>query len=69
MFKVTSPVVPPSFKIISAPSASKIISVVASSVIVEPESIEFWIDQKNRLHKRELFIKEGVDWRRVLLSP
>ena len=37
--------------------------------IVEPESIEFWIDQKNRLHKRELFIKEGVDWRRVLLSP
>ena len=37
--------------------------------IVEPESIEFWIDQKNRLHKRELFIKEGVNWRRVLLSP
>ena len=28
-----------SFKIISAPSASKIISVVASSVIEEPESI------------------------------
>ena len=37
--------------------------------IVEPESIEFWIDQKNRLHKREMFIKEGIDWKKVLLSP
>ena len=32
-------VVPPSLKIMSAPSASRIMSVVASSVIVEPESI------------------------------
>ena len=37
---VNSPnVVPPSFKNISPPSASRTISVVASSVIVEPESI------------------------------
>ena len=39
LFVNVAKVVPPSFKIISAPSASKIISVVASSVIVEPESI------------------------------
>ena len=32
-------VVPPSLKNISPPSASNMISVVASSVIVEPESI------------------------------
>ena len=37
--------------------------------IVEPNSIEFWIDQKNRLHKRELYTKEGLDWKKVLLSP
>jgi len=37
--------------------------------IVEPNSIEFWIDQKNRLHKRELFKKEGLNWSKVLLSP
>ena len=37
--------------------------------LVEPESIEFWIDQKNRLHKRELFKKENSEWKKVLLSP
>ena len=37
--------------------------------IVEPKSIEFWIDQKNRLHKRELFKKDGLNWSKVLLSP
>ena len=37
--------------------------------LVEPESIEFWIDQKNRLHKRELYKKEYSEWKRVLLSP
>lgn len=37
--------------------------------MVVPESIEFWIDQKNRLHKRELFKKEHSEWKRVLLSP
>ena len=37
--------------------------------LVEPESIEFWIDQKNRLHKRELYKKDNFKWKRVLLSP
>ena len=37
--------------------------------MVVPESIEFWIDQKNRLHKRELYKKEKSQWERVLLSP
>ena len=30
--------------------------------LVEPESIEFWIDQKNRLHRRELFIRKNDKW-------
>ena len=37
--------------------------------LVEPESIEFWIDQKNRLHKRELYTKETSVWKKTLLSP
>lgn len=37
--------------------------------IVEPESIEFWIDQKNRLHKRELYSLEKGIWKKKLLSP
>ena len=37
--------------------------------IVKPKSIEFWIDQKNRLHKRELFTIDDTDWKMVLLSP
>ena len=39
VFVALPKVVPPSLKNISPPSASKVISVVASSVIVEPESI------------------------------
>ena len=37
--------------------------------IVEPESIEFWVDQKNRLHIRELYSKKGTEWEKALLSP
>ena len=37
--------------------------------IVKPASIEFWIDQTNRLHKRELFSKTGTEWKKELLSP
>ena len=37
--------------------------------IVKPHTIEFWVDQKNRLHKRELFVSEGSDWKKSLLSP
>jgi len=37
--------------------------------LVKPKSIEFWIDQKNRLHRRELFTIDNTDWKMVLLSP
>ena len=37
--------------------------------IVKPSSIEFWIDQSNRLHKRELFLSDGKNWKKTLLSP
>ncbi len=37
--------------------------------LVKPKSIEFWIDQKNRLHKRELYTADNSDWNMVLLSP
>jgi pyridoxamine 5'-phosphate oxidase len=37
--------------------------------LVEPESIEFWIDQKNRLHKRELYRIGTSGWKKTLLSP
>ena len=37
--------------------------------IVAPESIEFWVDQKNRLHTRELYTKQGTEWKKALLSP
>ena len=37
--------------------------------LVEPESIEFWIDQKNRLHKRELYTIKNDIWLKKLLSP
>ena len=38
--------------------------------LVKPKSIEFWIDQRNRLHKRELFtIVEKNTWMRSILSP
>tara|TARA_Y100001935_G_C17220996_1_gene465292 strand:- start:359 stop:961 length:603 start_codon:yes stop_codon:yes gene_type:complete len=37
--------------------------------LVRPTSIEFWIDQKNRLHKRELYTNNDSVWDMVLLSP
>ena len=37
--------------------------------IVQPKSIEFWIDQNNRLHKRELFKLINSEWRISYLSP
>jgi pyridoxine/pyridoxamine 5'-phosphate oxidase len=36
---------------------------------VEPEIMEFWVDQKNRLHKRELYKLEENKWNLYLLSP
>ena len=37
--------------------------------LVKPDSIEFWIDQSNRLHKRTLYINDGTGWKTSLLSP
>ena len=37
--------------------------------LVKPDSIEFWIDQSNRLHKRTLYTKDGTGWKTSLLSP
>ena len=37
--------------------------------ILKPELIEFWVDQKNRLHKRKLYKLEDEQWKISLLSP
>ena len=34
-----------------------------------PHKIEFWINQPNRLHQRELFTLESKKWKKTLLSP
>ncbi|MFM1569373.1 MAG: pyridoxamine 5'-phosphate oxidase [SAR86 cluster bacterium] len=34
-----------------------------------PNRIEFWKNEVNRLHRRELFILESNKWRKTLLSP
>ena len=34
-----------------------------------PNRVEFWKNEVNRLHKRELFILESNKWRKTLLSP
>ena len=38
--------------------------------ILEPSSIEFWLDGNNRIHERLKFTKDDNDeWNRTLLSP
>ena len=37
--------------------------------LVKPELIEFWIDQKNRLHRRNLFVFKNGKWQESMLSP
>ena len=34
-----------------------------------PERIEFWKEQPNRLHEREVYIRQNDDWRFTLLAP
>ena len=34
-----------------------------------PHKIEFWINQPNRIHQRELFTLELNKWKKTLLSP
>ena len=33
-----------------------------------PDKVEFWKDETNRLHKRELFTLESIKWKKTLLS-
>ena len=37
--------------------------------ILKPTTFEFWINQENRLHKRDLFILKRGGWEKSLLSP
>ena len=37
--------------------------------ILKPNLFEFWTNQKNRLHKRELFILNEEGWEKSLISP
>ena len=36
---------------------------------LSPKKIEFWINKKSRLHKRELFTLKSDEWHKTLLSP
>ena len=36
---------------------------------LDPTSIEFWRGRPNRLHERQLFVREGDGWRVQLLYP
>ena len=37
--------------------------------ILKPNLFEFWTNQENRLHKRELFILNEEGWKKSLISP
>ena len=37
--------------------------------LLVPNRIEFWNNESNRLHKRELFTLESIKWKKTLLSP
>ena len=36
---------------------------------LDPSSIEFWTGRPNRLHERQVFVREGDGWRVQLLYP
>jgi pyridoxamine 5'-phosphate oxidase len=36
---------------------------------LHPERIEFWMDGKDRLHDRFVFVRDGVEWRQSRLYP
>ena len=36
---------------------------------LNPDSIEFWLDGKSRIHERLKYIKNNNIWEKVLLSP
>ncbi len=37
--------------------------------VLKPHLFEFWTNQENRLHKRELFILNDEGWEKSLISP
>jgi len=37
--------------------------------ILKPQLIEFWINQKNRLHRRKVYILQDSRWMESLLAP
>tara|TARA_B100001559_G_scaffold308724_1_gene302182 strand:- start:17 stop:619 length:603 start_codon:yes stop_codon:yes gene_type:complete len=37
--------------------------------VLKPTLFEFWVNQENRLHKRDLFILKRGGWEKSLLSP
>ena len=37
--------------------------------LLVPNRSEFWKNESNRLHKRELFTLESIKWKKTLLSP
>ena len=37
--------------------------------VLKPNLFEFWTNQENRLHKRELFIFNEEGWQKSLISP
>ena len=40
-----------------------------SGLCLNPDSIEFWLDGKSRIHERLKYIKNNNNWDKVLLSP
>ncbi len=36
---------------------------------LDPTSIEFWLDGKNRIHQRLKYIKNNSSWEKILLNP
>ena len=36
---------------------------------LDPTSIEFWLDGKNRIHQRLKYIKNHSSWEKILLNP
>jgi pyridoxamine 5'-phosphate oxidase len=37
--------------------------------VLRPESIEFWTSADDRLHHRDLYVRDGAGWRVSLLQP
>jgi pyridoxamine 5'-phosphate oxidase len=36
---------------------------------LRPETVEFWTHREHRLHDREIYVRQGNNWRRALLQP